>query len=113
MIRLLCYISGHGFGHAVRVMEVVRALRRRRPDVAVAIRTPVPRWFFELGDGAPCSYASSRLDVGAVQSDSLSVDPEASLRAYAEIVAHREQLLRAEVAAVEALRPTLIFADIP
>jgi UDP:flavonoid glycosyltransferase YjiC (YdhE family) len=110
---LVCYVSGHGFGHAVRVVEVLRALRLRRPDVAVAIRTVVPRWFIETSLEGPCTFASVRLDVGAVQADSLHVDPEATLRAYAEIAAHTEQLVDAECAALAALRPAAVFADIP
>ena len=110
---LLCYISGHGFGHAVRVMEVLRALWTRQADLVMAIRTAVPRWFFELGLGGPFSHAPCTLDIGAVQRDSLSVDPEATLRAYAEIVARREALIANEVNAARAVCPALVFADIP
>ncbi len=111
MATLLCYVSGHGFGHAVRVMEVLRALWAQRPDVRVAIRTSVPSWFFDLP--GPFTHAVSQLDVGAVQDDSLTVNIEATLRAYAEIVQRKEPLISNEVAAAAALRPTLVFADIP
>jgi len=113
MPTVLCYISGHGFGHAVRVMEVLRALWTRRPDIEVAIRTPSPRWFFDLGIAGPFTHAFSQLDVGAVQADSLLVDPEATLRAYAEIIARKEDLIGSELAVIAALRPSLVFADIP
>ena len=108
---LLCYVSGHGFGHAVRVMEVLRSLWARRPDVQIAIRTPAPQWFFDLP--GPFTHTFSQLDVGAVQGDSLSVDAAATLRAYAEIVARKDELIGGEVAAITALRPALVFADIP
>jgi len=113
MKRLVCYISGHGFGHASRVTEVVNALRTRRQDVAVDIRTSVPRWFFEFNATAPFTYAFSRLDVGAVQLDSLSVDPEATLRAYAVIAAQERELLASELQALAAEPPALVLADIP
>jgi hypothetical protein len=113
MPTLLCYISGHGFGHAVRVIEVLRALWARQPDVHVAIRTPAPHWLFDFPASLPFTYAFSRLDVGAVQNDSLTVDIEATLHAYAEIVAGREELIGSELAAITGLRPTLIFSDIP
>jgi UDP:flavonoid glycosyltransferase YjiC (YdhE family) len=111
MPTLVCYISGHGFGHAVRVMEVLRALWSRRPDVHVAIRSSVPRWFFDLA--GPFTHAFSQLDVGAVQADSLSVDIEATLRAYAAMAARKEELINHEVATVTAQHPRLILADIP
>jgi len=111
MPTLLCYISGHGFGHAVRVMEVLRRLWAQRPDVHVVIRSSVPRWFFDLT--GPFTHSFSQLDVGAVQADSLSVDIEATLRAYAEIAAHKEELISDGVAAVAPLHPVLVLADIP
>jgi hypothetical protein len=110
---LLCYVSGHGFGHAVRVMEVITALWARRPDLNIAIRTPAPRWIFEFNLHRPFTLEPCRLDVGAVQADSLSIDIEATLQAYAAITARQQKLIAAEVAAVAPLRPTLILSDIP
>ena len=111
MPTLLCYVSGHGFGHAVRVMEVLRALWARRPDVHVVLRSSVPRWFFDLP--GPFTHSLCQLDVGAVQADSLSVDIAATLCAYAAIAARAEELITDEVAAVGLLRPRLLLADIP
>lgn len=113
MKRLVCYVSGHGFGHASRVTEVLNALHDRRPDVVLGIRTPVPRWFFEFNATGPFTHAPSRLDVGAVQLDSLSVDPEATLRAYATVAGREQELLAAELRALRSEPPALVLADIP
>ncbi|MFN8643167.1 MAG: hypothetical protein U0802_16475 [Candidatus Binatia bacterium] len=110
---IVCYVSGHGFGHASRVCEVLRALRRRRPEVPIAIRSPLPRWFFDLSLGGPRDHAACQLDVGVVQADSLAVDIAATAAAYAAIEARRESLIATEVAALAAWRPALLFADIP
>ncbi|MBP1686802.1 MAG: hypothetical protein H6Q33_2945 [Deltaproteobacteria bacterium] len=113
MRTLVCYISGHGFGHAVRVMEVLRALWQRQPDLRVLVRTAVPRWFLDTKLSNPFLHEVCRLDVGAVQADSLSVDVDATLRAYAEIDARKEALITAEVTAIAPYRPDCILADIP
>jgi hypothetical protein len=110
---LVCYISGHGFGHAVRVNEVLRALWACRPDLSVAIRSPAPRWLFELTLPAHFSHTPCTLDVGVVQHDSLSLDAEATLRAYAALVARREELIAAEVRTLATLPPGLVLTDIP
>ena len=110
---IACYISGHGLGHAVRVIEVLRAMRRRRPELAVTIRTPLDRWFFDFNLRGQFRHGACRLDIGAVQADSLSVDPEASLRAYAEIAAQRDVLVATEVSALAPRRPELVLSDIP
>ncbi|RZC48366.1 hypothetical protein C5167_041341 [Papaver somniferum] len=59
------YITGHGFGHATRAVEVVRHLIAAGHDVYVVT-------------GAP--------DCGAVQADALSVDPLASLEKVSDVV---------------------------
>jgi L-arabinokinase len=110
---LACYISGHGLGHAARTIEVLRALRARRPDLRFVVRTPLEREFFDFNLGGEFSHGAARLDVGAVQSDSLSVDMEASLRSYAEIHGRSEALIESEVGAVAPHRPSLLLADIP
>ncbi len=112
MKSVVCYVSGHGYGHAVRVIEVLRALRRRA-DVRLSIRTPLPRWFFEVNLGGAFAHAPVRLDVGAVQADSITVDPAATLRAYAEIAAAAASAVQAEVAALRHDGASLILADIP
>jgi hypothetical protein len=110
---IICYVSGHGFGHAARVCEVLRVLRARRPDLAVVIRSPLGRWFFDFNLDGPFTHGECRLDVGVVQADSLTVDLEATRRAYAAIDSRAAALVDAELAAVAPLHPALIFADIP
>ena len=38
------YISGHGFGHASRQVEIINAFAARRPDVPLFVRTSVAEW---------------------------------------------------------------------
>jgi UDP:flavonoid glycosyltransferase YjiC (YdhE family) len=109
---VVCYVSGHGFGHAVRVIEVLRALRRRA-EVRLSIRTPLPRWFFEVNLAGEFAYAPVRIDVGVVQADSITVDPGATLRSYAEISAAATPAVAAEIAALRSCGAALILADIP
>ena len=113
MRPLLVYVSGHGFGHAVRVCTVLRAFRALHPAVPLVLRTPVPRWFLhdELGEPFACVHAE--LDVGAVQCDSLSLDTEATLAAASALLERSPRLVAGEVAAVAPLRPAAILADIP
>lgn len=113
MPTIAIYVSGHGFGHAARVCEVLRALRRLSPDVACLVRSPLARWFFDFNLGFPIVYGACRLDVGVVQADSLAVDLPATCRAYAALEHDRERLIAAELAALRPHAPALVFADIP
>jgi hypothetical protein len=113
MLRIAVYVSGHGFGHAARVCEVLRALRRRRTDLSCVIRSPLARWFFDFNLGCPFAHGACRLDVGVVQSDSLTTDLEATCRAYEAIDRQRAALIAAELTALGAEPPALVLADIP
>jgi len=110
---IVAYVSGHGFGHAVRVIEVLREIGRRAPETRIEVRTPLGRAFFDHNLGGTFGYGACRLDVGAVQSDSLTVDVEGSLRAYADIVRRRRELIASEVEKVGAAPPDVVLADIP
>jgi L-arabinokinase len=41
------YISGHGFGHASREIEIINALFARRIDLRIIVRTSAAKWLFE------------------------------------------------------------------
>ena len=71
---IVFYISGHGFGHAARDIEVINALLARQPDVQVHVRTSAPRWLFDLTVRGRVGFHAVETDVGVVQRDSLTPD---------------------------------------
>ena len=36
---IVFYVSGHGYGHATRVIEVINAILAERPETRVGVRT--------------------------------------------------------------------------
>ena len=50
------YISGHGFGHAARQIEVINALGASRPGVDIVVRTSAPRWLFDRTVRVPFTF---------------------------------------------------------
>ena len=46
MKRILFYVSGHGFGHATRSAEVIRAFGNDHPEIAVRVVTTAPQRIF-------------------------------------------------------------------
>ena len=83
MPSVFFYISGHGFGHASRQIEVINALQRARPDVDVVIRTSAARWLFDRTVRGPFILIDGAADTGVVQIDSLRLDEAATIRAAA------------------------------
>lgn len=106
-------ISGHGFGHASRQTEIMRALHRRRPDVAIGVRTSAPRWLFERALDFPFSFEAVEVDTGVVQIDSLEVDVGASIAGAARFYRTIDERIDAEADALTAGRADLVVGDVP
>ena len=106
-------ISGHGFGHASRQTEIIRALHRRRPDAAIEIRTAAPRWLFERALPFPFSFEAVEVDTGVVQIDSLKVDVCSSIARARKFHATLDERVDAEARALTEKGADLVIADIP
>ena len=106
-------ISGHGFGHASRQTEIMRALHRQRPDVAIDIRTSAPRWLFERALDFPFTYEAVEVDTGVVQIDSLEIDVGASIARAAAFHRALDRRVEAEARALTARGAGLVVADVP
>jgi hypothetical protein len=110
---LVYYISGHGFGHASRAIEVVNALLARRSDLPIAIRTGAPRWLFDLTVRGRVDYARIDPDPGIVQIDSLRLDEAETVRravAYGQGLPARS---RDEADVLRGCDAAFVVADIP
>ncbi len=107
------YISGHGFGHASRDVEVLNALGRLAPDVRVAVRTSAPRWLFDLTLTRPVDFHAGECDTGIVQIDSLSLDEAATVRRAIEFHSRLEARAADEAEWLRAQGAHLVVADIP
>ncbi|MDP1570300.1 MAG: hypothetical protein Q8L86_09870 [Vicinamibacterales bacterium] len=113
MPTLAFYISGHGFGHASRDIEVLNALAARRPDVRVVVRTTVAPWLFDLTMRGAFEYARVECDTGIVQIDGLRLDVADTLRRARAFMAELPARAAAEADALTAIGASLVVYDIP
>ena len=90
---IVFYISGHGFGHASRSIEVINAILAKRPEVRVGVRTSAPRWLFDLSVKGKVAYSTLECDTGVVQVDGLTLDEADSIRRAASF--HSDLVTRA------------------
>ncbi|XP_051199033.1 L-arabinokinase [Lolium perenne] len=106
------YLTGHGFGHATRAIEVVRHLIAAGHEVHVS--TAVPEFVFTAELRSPLVHVRKvLLDCGAVQSDPLTVDPLASLEKYHQTaVVPRESILKTEAEWLGAVKADLVVSDV-
>lgn len=107
------YVSGHGFGHASRVIEVINALQAKAPRVTVHVRTSAARWLFDLTVRGRITLDHATTDVGVVQLDSLTPDLEATLDRAAAFHAGADRWADAEARRLLAVKASLVVADLP
>src|SRR6267142_1384038 len=113
MPAIAYYITGHGFGHARRSVEVVRQLMALRPDLTIYFRTTAnPAIFEELG-GSNIHLDRVELDPGAIERDLLTIDHAATIEAVREAIARRDELVAAEVPFLRRQNIQFILCDIP
>lgn len=107
------YISGHGFGHASRAIEIINALTARCPQVRVHLRSSVSRWLCDLTISAPFTLDSTATDVGVVQIDALTPDIETTLDRAKQFHADAAGLIEREALAIREAGASLVLADVP
>jgi hypothetical protein len=107
------YISGHGFGHASRQIEIINAFARRRPDEAVLVRTAVARWLLDRTITAPFVLDDRPVDTGVVQLDSLRLDAAGTIAAARDFHATLDARAARESAPLRALDVRFVVTDAP
>ena len=97
-VTVVFFISGHGFGHASREVEIIHALAALRPDVRILIRSAVSPSLLRRTLNVPFDLRSEPCDTGIVQATSVSHDDEATVReAIAFCEAHARSALCPQV----------------
>jgi L-arabinokinase len=107
------YISGHGFGHASRQIEIIKTFARLRPDVDIVVKTTVPSWLFEKTADVPITLVSTDVDTGVVQIDSLHLDERETVDRAAAFYATLPARAAAEADDLRRRGARMVIADAP
>ena len=110
---LVFYISGHGFGHASRDIEVINAVHAAAPHVRIVVRTSAPRWLFDLTLRAPVTWLPAECDTGMVQIDSLRLDARETIARADAFAATLDDTAARDAQLLLELGATLVVGDIP
>lgn len=111
-MSLAVYVSGHGFGHATRVAEVLRVVRERAPDLRIEVATSAPASLF-AGVVANVSVRPLECDVGLVQGDALQIDEEATAVRWTAFRQQWDALCADEADRLRRSRARLVLGDVP
>jgi hypothetical protein len=112
--RTACfYVSGHGFCHAIRQIEIMTALAERLPDVRIVIRTTAPAWLFARTARFTYTLLPGEPDTGVVQRDSLTLDEAETLRLATAFYDNLESRALVEAALLRRHAAEIVIADAP
>lgn len=110
---LAVYVSGHGFGHATRVGEVLRAVREREASVPIAITTSSPEALYRSAVPGPFDFRSLECDPGLVQTSAIAIDEAASVDKWRAHRARYGDLVDCEWRWLRHAGARLVLGDIP
>ncbi len=112
-MTIVFYVSGHGFGHASRDIEILNALARLAPGQRVIVRTAAQRWLFDLTLTSPAQIHAVETDTGVVQIDSLHLDEAETIRQAGAFYETFGDRTAAEAAFLASAGTGLVVGDIP
>jgi hypothetical protein len=109
---IVFYISGHGFGHASREVEIINALSAIRPDARLIVRSEVDPGLLARTLKVAYELRPGACDTGIVQASSVSQDDAATVAAAAQFYSDVDRRIDHETTALGGDRVTLVVSDI-
>lgn len=110
---LYAAVTNHGFGHATRTGAIVAEVQRLDPEILVIMATTAPRWLLESYITSDFIHRPRALDVGILQTDSITMDKAATLDKLRQIRSQARSMIASEATFLRQNRVGLVLADIP
>jgi hypothetical protein len=111
-LKIACFISPHGFGHAARASAVLAAIHRANPAAEFELFALTPPWFFANSLPAPFHYHALRTDIGLVQHNSLRENLPATIEALGQMLPFDPALIDQLAGQITAAGCRLVLCDI-
>jgi L-arabinokinase len=113
MSSIAFYISGHGFGHASRQIQIINAVGARLPGIGIFLRTSAARWLLERTVTPPFIVDSEECDIGVIQIDSLRLDARATIEQACEFYSTLDERAEIEAGKLRTHDVALVISDAP
>jgi hypothetical protein len=108
---IVFYVSGHGFGHAARQIEIINTLAAAAADLPIYVRTGAPRWLFDRMCRVPITLLPGEVDTGVVQKDSLRLDEGQTIERAADFYRTLDSRAGAEAMLLRRQDAALVISD--
>ena len=111
-MAIVFYISGHGFGHASRDVEVINRLTHTNGS-PIVIRSSVNPDLLRRTLTVPYDLRQGVCDTGVIQASSITQDDPATVTAALDFYRTFDERIEAEKQALDDIDVQLIVGDIP
>jgi hypothetical protein len=111
-VRVACFVTAHGMGHATRACAVMQALRHLSPVIEFDIFTSLPPWIFEFSLDAPFRLHPLGADIGLVQRTPYEEDLPATLHQLSRMLPYPTDRVSQVAQVVRMAGCRLVLCDI-
>jgi hypothetical protein len=110
---LAVYVSGHGYGHATRVGEVLREVRGRDASLPIAVVTSGPEALYRRAVPGPFAFRAEACDTGLAQKSALVIDEAGTVDAWRRFQAGCDARVAREARWLRESGARVVLGDIP
>ncbi|KAG0265654.1 hypothetical protein BG011_004253 [Mortierella polycephala] len=111
------YVSGHGFGHATRVNQIITELLKSTTTATsqhtIYIVSDAPQFIFQDVIALGAIYRNAKIDAGVVQPLAYSVDRQKTIEGVKNFLSRREEMIQLEVSWLAQVGADCVLADAP
>jgi hypothetical protein len=112
-VTVVFYVSGHGFGHASREVEIINALGAAAPRLRILIRTAVSQSLLGRTLRVPHTLRPGACDSGIVQSSSVAHDDAATIAQAQQFYSNFDTRVTDDTRQLQHDDVRLVVGDIP
>jgi L-arabinokinase len=112
-LTVVFFISGHGFGHASRQVEIINAFGARVPEARILIRSAVSPALLARTLQVDYELCAGTCDTGIVQKTSVEHDDEGTIREAIDFYSTFDARAGADAERLAAMDVALVVGDIP
>ncbi len=113
-LRVACFVSSHGFGHATRMSAIINQICRKDNRAEIMIFSQVPSWFWPANLPRDCNIQviNEVTDVGLVQKGPFHHSLEDSFFRVEEFLSFSDSRTKRCTALLRSSNPHLVLCDI-
>ena len=113
-LKIACFVSPHGFGHATRISAVIQELAQSLQCIELIIFGKTPQWFWEnnLPKNCKFQFCKAKTDIGLIQNGPFLHDSVKTLKEVNQFLKFPTSELEKPIKWIHSFEPTLILCDI-